>query len=182
MLPLHAPTLPDLFFCRLKHHLICTCVRANVSLTRKHSMTAPWNEFFYRNSNSIFAAVCMKVRKPELVEENIYSSRTFIYSNRTLLLTAGRWANMEWAVDRCLCCRHLHALRLRQPLHQCSCCTRIFKTKPPQRKNPQITLDHAISTCNQAVDADSSRGVTATDLFVPTPVLRRASDPLRMSA
>jgi hypothetical protein len=25
------------------------------------SMTAPWNEFFYRNSSSIFAAVCMKV-------------------------------------------------------------------------------------------------------------------------
>ena len=25
-------------------------------------MTAPWNEFFFRNCNSIFAAICMRVR------------------------------------------------------------------------------------------------------------------------
>ncbi len=28
------------------------------------SMIAPWNEFFFRNCNSIFAAVCMKVFPP----------------------------------------------------------------------------------------------------------------------
>ncbi len=41
--------------------LWCCVASAAASWYVACSMTAPWNEFFYRNCNSVFAAVCMKV-------------------------------------------------------------------------------------------------------------------------